>query len=362
MKISNLKFLALLIPIIFLSSCSSNDDEYIAIPVSPVVMDLSQVPYPKLSDYKFFGGEMKNQTPSYGVIPFKPTSELFTDYALKKRFIWMPNGTKANYNGDGNILVLPVGAAIVKTFYYNNVQPLNTTQIIETRIQIHKSTGWIFVNYVWNSNQTEAFLQTQSSNVPISWIDENSILKTINYHIPSDTDCIRCHGNNTARFPIGIKPQNLNSNFNYSDGTKNQLTKLIEFGYLENNLPSSIVSVVDYKDNSKSLNLRVRSYFDINCAHCHTDGGEAEVYELRFAFNQTNVSTNMGVCLNANHQLVGYSGNIVRVGDVSQSILHYRMNTETDVNYRMPAIGRTIRHQEGVQLIEQWINSLTNCD
>jgi hypothetical protein len=36
----------------------------------------------------------------------------------------MPVGTKATYNGDGNILELPVGAVLIKTFYYDNVQML----------------------------------------------------------------------------------------------------------------------------------------------------------------------------------------------------------------------------------------------
>ena len=42
-----------------LFSCSS-DDNYVDVPTSPVVVDLTQVPYPKLSDYKFFEGELKN--------------------------------------------------------------------------------------------------------------------------------------------------------------------------------------------------------------------------------------------------------------------------------------------------------------
>ena len=34
------------------NACSDQENEYIA--VSPVVVDLTKVPYPKLSDYKFF--------------------------------------------------------------------------------------------------------------------------------------------------------------------------------------------------------------------------------------------------------------------------------------------------------------------
>jgi hypothetical protein len=158
--------------------------------------------------------------------------------------------------------------------------------------------------------------------------------------------------------PIGIKPQNLNSNFSYSNGTKNQLKKLIQFGYLEDNLPTDIVTVVDYTEISNPLELRVRSYFDANCAHCHKDNGEADHFALRFAFPLTTDIENMGVSMPAEHTLTGYVGKIVYPNNVGQSILHYRVNTETDNFYMMPPLGRTIRHAEGVQLVEDWINSL----
>ena len=107
--------LSLLLICFAMVSCSTSD-EYTPVP-SPVVMDLTQVPYPKLSDYKFFEGEMRNQQPSVGVLPYKPTSELFTDYAKKSRFIWLPANTKASYTNDQEILDLPIGGALIKTFY-----------------------------------------------------------------------------------------------------------------------------------------------------------------------------------------------------------------------------------------------------
>lgn len=71
----------------------------------------------------------------------------------------MPKGTKATYNGDGNVLELPVGAAIIKNFYYDNVQPSNTTKIIETRVMIRKASGWIFANYaIWNDRTNRSIL------------------------------------------------------------------------------------------------------------------------------------------------------------------------------------------------------------
>jgi uncharacterized repeat protein (TIGR03806 family) len=362
MKVTSAVFKFSLLLIVFVFNSCASDDDYVAIETSPVILNLAEVPYAKLSDYKFFNGEIKNQSPSYGVIPYKPASELFTDYAKKNRFVWLPNGTKATYTSDAEILDLPIGSALIKTFYYNQVQPSNTTKIIETRVMIKKDTGWIFAEYVWNDEQTDALLQTQGSTLSISWLNESNTMQTIDYKIPSTNDCRACHDVNGESYPIGIKPQNLNNHLNYTSGSKNQLSKWIEFGYLENNLPTNIVSTVDYKDTSKSLDLRVRSYFDINCAHCHQDGGSSEYVAIRMAFDKTANPTNMGVCVSGALQVPGINrGFVVSPNNTSQSTLFYMMTTSNE-GFRMPRIGRTVVHQEAIQLVEQWINSLPACN
>lgn len=373
-----LSFLFLLsLLIVLLSSCNGEENsEYIPVPTSPVTVDLTQVPYQKLSDYHFFEGDMKNQIPSLNVIPYKPASSLFSDYAHKKRFIWMPIGLKGTYNGDGNILELPVGAALIKTFYYDNVQPNNNTRIIETRIMIRKSTGWIFANYVWNAEQTEAFLDLNGSNTTISWKDDNNVIQTANYRIPSEVQCITCHkkkeiiGNveQVVHIPIGIKPQNLNFNYTYGNVSQNQLTKWIEQGYLDNNftLPTEANTTIDYNDTSKSLHLRARSYVDINCAHCHTEGRHCDYRPMRYSFTETgsaNGLANMGVCVNTQdmQNFPPALSKIVAPGNINRSMMYYRLNTDNET-YRMPLHGRTMIHQEGITLMEQWINSLTPCN
>ena len=52
---------------------------------------------------------------------------------------------------------------------------------------------------------------------------------------------------------------------------------------------------------------------------------------------------------------------IVAPGNINRSMLYYRINTENE-SYMMPLHGRSIIHTEGVQLIEQWINSLQPCN
>lgn len=373
MKKSCLLFFSVLL-VSVLISCSGNDDYEQR---SPVSVDLSAVPYPKLSDYKFFEGELKNLEPALNVLPFEPASPLFSDYAHKKRFVWMPAGTKASYVADDKALELPVGAVLIKTFFYEDVQnitPAGGSRIIETRLMIRKSGGWLFANYVWNAEQTEAFFDNAGSFTEIAW-NQNGTVKSTHYKIPAEEQCIVCHKKRTINdqgevvetvyTPIGIKPQNLNFSYAYQDGLKNQLSKWIEAGYLEGNfaLPSAENTVVDYNDASKPLSLRARSYVDANCSHCHAESRHCDYRPMRFAFSENGNPTNMGVCVDTEdmQDFPPALSKIVTPGNINRSMLYYRLNT-VDEAVRMPLHGRTVIHDEGIALIEAWINSLAPCE
>ncbi|MFN3875276.1 MAG: hypothetical protein ACK4L7_05130, partial [Flavobacteriales bacterium] len=75
-----------------------------------VSVDLGQVPYPTLSQYRFFRGPLAAQQPNAGVLPYDVITPLFSDYAHKFRFVWMPPGTRAVYAGDAVPLDFPDGA------------------------------------------------------------------------------------------------------------------------------------------------------------------------------------------------------------------------------------------------------------
>ncbi len=366
-------YLLLFCFVLLFSACSQEESGYVTLDAaknggsvsSPVKFDLTQVPFPKLSDYHFFVGELKNQTPAYAVLPYQPASSLFSDYAHKKRFVWLPKNTKASFNGAENVLEFPVGAVLIKTFYYDNVQPANTTKIIETRLLIRKADGWKLYDYIWNEQQTEAYLDTDGNGVfvPVTWI-ENGSTKSTTYKIPSQTECVTCHkininqtANGEKETPIGPKPQNLNTLYNYGTTTKNQLEKWKQMGYINNTLPalSSIYSTVDWRDTSKPLALRARSYIDMNCAHCHRVGGHCDYVPQRFDFSNTNNYT-LGVCLTPLFQVPDHPY-VVNAGNADQSELVYRIDTN-EGSEMMPIIGRTLIHDEGVQLIKDWINSL----
>ncbi|MGV9004671.1 hypothetical protein [Flavobacterium sp.] len=346
---------------------NSSNEATVTITATPIVsVDIANVPYLKLSDYNFFVGNIVNQIPSLNVIPYEPASSLFTDYAKKKRFIWMPTGVTATYDGDDKILNLPVGTFLIKTFYYTTIQPGNVTKLIETRVMVRKSDGWKFYEYLWNDEQNEAFLVNAAdflngSFKTITFTKPNNQIVTTDYRIPSDGECLACHKINDVPIPIAVKPQNLNHNYNYATGSMNQMQKLVTQGYL-NTYPSNIVSTVDYRDTTQSLDLRARSYLDVNCAHCHQDQGRCDYRPIRLAFRQTSEDANVGICVTADEEISPTLQKIISPGNFTKSILHYRVNI-TEESQRMPLLGRTIVHEEGVQLLEQWINSLNQtCD
>lgn len=359
-----LAFIVLIATIIIFSCSKSESENYIPIEAKiPVNMNLSKVPFNSLSEYHFFEGNLKDLKPSTNVIPYEPASSLFADYAHKKRFVWMPAGTKATYVSDDNVFEFPVGAVLIKTFYYENVQPNNTTQIIETRLLIRKSDGWKAYDYVWNTNQTEAVLDTTGAGfyIPVTF-KENNITKTVNYKTPAQTECTTCHKINPNQtgeitIPIGPKPQNLNTLYNYNGILINQIEKWKSQGYLGNDVPalSLIKSTVDWRDTNKSLELRARSYIDINCAHCHRDGGHCEYVPQRFNFSNTNNYT-FGICLPPRTAILG-SPFEINAGNAANSLMIVKMSS-TQGSVMMPPLSRTLVHEEGVQLISDWINAM----
>jgi len=336
------------------------DEEYVHIAYSPVYFNLQTVPYDNLSEYNFFQGEMKNLSPVYGVLPYELINPLFTDYALKDRFVWMPQEENAYFLGDTETLNFPTGTILIKNFSYNGVVPSNERKNIETRLMIKKNEGWVFANYIWNDEQTEAVYNLDGSTVEIEWI-ENNITSTVNYRIPSSSECATCHKISDIHTPIGVKPMNLNKIISYQGYSMNQIEKWIDYGYLDN-APDNIETMIDWTDPSNSLELRVRSYLDINCAHCHSDNTHCEYRPIRLDFDSTEDLTNLGVCLAPDTDLGNGTDLIVAPGNFIRSVLHFRMSS-VEEEYRMPLLGRTLVNQEAVALIEEWITSLSiNCD
>lgn len=326
-----------------------------------VTVDLSAVPFTTLSEYGFFDGNLADLSPNPGVLEYTLINKLFSDYSTKKRFIWMPEGVSATYDTDDKLLVFPVGTIIVKNFFYDNVLPSNSRRILETRMLIRTSDGWEFADYVWNDEQTEATMDLDGSNVDVMW-ELNGETRSVNYRIPNVVECQTCHKTGDTSIPIGPKPQNLNKIFTYSDGTTaNQLQKWLDEGYLQS-FPNSINTLVDWEDTSAPIKERVRSYAEVNCAHCHIDEGHCSYRPIRLDYVSSTSDENLGICVVPDEDLGSGLSHIIKPGNIGRSTLFFRLNTTAE-EIRMPLLGRTLIHDEAITLIEEFINQLeTECE
>ena len=77
-----LRFLYLLFaPALLLVQCQSPQQ------AAAVQFDPEKVPYPLLSSYAFFTGELRALQPNARVMPYEVITPLFSDYAHKARFV-----------------------------------------------------------------------------------------------------------------------------------------------------------------------------------------------------------------------------------------------------------------------------------
>src|ERR1039457_463589 len=69
-------------------------------------------PFPtKLAAWRLFIGDPAALKPNAGVVPYDLNTPLFSDYATKYRFVWMPPGTSATYS-DTEAFDFPVGTRL----------------------------------------------------------------------------------------------------------------------------------------------------------------------------------------------------------------------------------------------------------
>jgi len=315
-----------------------------------------------LSAYGLFEGDGVSQAPVSGVVPYTVNSQLFSDYAHKRRFIKLPDGQPATYHPE-KTFDLPVGTIIAKTFSYpKDMRDLSLGErLLETRLMIHGKDGWGGLTYIWNFKQTEAFLEVAGHDVVATWVDLNGDVQVNDYLIPNTNQCKQCHTLNGEMIPIGIRARHLNRDHAYSGGTENQLAYWTRRGMLAGAPdPKEAPRLANYEDpESGSVDERARAWLEINCAHCHTPGAPAWNTGLDLMASQTD-PTLYGLYKTPTAAGRGTGGHLYDIvpGKPEASIMVNRIvSTEPDV--AMPELGRSMVHTEGVELVWKWIEEMS---
>jgi parallel beta-helix repeat protein len=330
-------------------------------PVVGVNWDALVVDCPDLSAYQLFQDphDATDNATAPG-LPYALTTPLFSDYASKYRFIYVPPGQQAAYD-DFSAMDFPVGSVITKTFTFpaDHRDPSLGEEVIETRLLIRREAGWVGLPYIWNEGQTQAVLQIGGGEAPVSWIDLAGVARSTDYRIPHILQCTSCHGTDQGDEPIGPKAGLLNRSYDYATGAANQLDHWTSLGLLSGSPGSASAPLFPaWDDPAHSLDDRARSYLDSNCEHCHNPNGRAGSTNLLLGFEQPMSSLKICGPPTAAGAGAGDLLHIVAPGLPEESILWFRMDNADDSAIRMPPLSKSVVHTEGVDLIHAWITQL----
>jgi len=337
--------------VLWFANCSEVSDGSIRVPDEP---------FDALSEYNFFEGNLTDLSPGEGVIPYDLNTPLFSDYSHKKRFVWLPEGTSATYNTD-HVLDFPNGAVLIKNFYYLNDErnPDQGKRLMETRLLVNRGEEWSAYGYSWNEEQTDAIYDVVGDIKEVTWVNIDGEETTVDYIIPNKNQCKGCHAYDNKLLPIGPKARNLNKSFAYEDGELNQLEKWESVGYLNGLVTKSgRPNVANWEDDTQSLHERSMAYLDMNCGHCHNPKGAGQTSGLTLMADSP-VGLKVGIfkpTVSAGAGTGGHTYSIVP-GKPGESIMIYRM-ASTNPGAMMPELGRRLVHEEGVNLIADWIKEM----
>jgi uncharacterized repeat protein (TIGR03806 family) len=332
---------------------------------------LAQNPPRTLSEYHLFS-DARAREPNARVTPYALNTELYSDGALKFRYVYLPEGQYARYSPD-DVFEFPVGTVLIKTFAFaaDMRRPTENVRFLETRLLIRRPEGWIALPYVWNEAQTEARLSVIGAQVPVSFTNEQGAAIALDWAVPNVNQCRGCHaraGGNDV-LPIGPSARNLNVPEFYlivSSGPRQggpssrQALNLLN-GWTFDGLLSGAPRAADAPrvpnayDSSAPLEQRARAYLDVNCAHCHNPAGPAHTSGLDLRWSQTDPAL-WGVRkrpVAAGRGSAGFEF-AIEPGHPERSILLHRM-ASTDPGVMMPELGRTLVDDRAVALMREWI-------
>jgi len=335
---------------------------------------LAAQPAALLSDYRLFR-DAGAREPNGRVTGYELNTALYSDGALKFRYVYIPQGSQARYSADG-VFEFPVGTVLVKTFAFaaDMRTPTANVRFIETRLLIRRADGWVAYPYVWNAAQTEARYSPIGADVPVNFTDEDGEAIALDWIVPNRNQCKACHDRAGDLVPIGPSARNLNVAdylVTLTSGPRqggsgpppdyiDQLDTWTEAGLLTGaprareapRVPSA------YLANTGSLTDRARAYLDVNCAHCHNPQGPGHTSGLDLSWGQTDPAL-WGVMKRpvAAGRASGGFAFAIEPGHPERSILVHRMQS-TDPGVMMPELGRQLVDERGVALMREWIANM----
>jgi hypothetical protein len=216
-------------------------DDYRTCP-APLAADPAALPA-RLSDTGLYA-DIASETLRPGVLAFTPRFPLWSDGAAKRRWIWLPPGTRIDTR-DQDAWMFPPGTRLWKEFRRDGVR-------VETRLLVKLGAGpeaWAAMAYLWDRQRPEAVAAPRGAED----------VGGTEHDVPAARDCMGCHGGRASRV-LGFSAVQLA--FDAPAGQVD-LADLIAAGLLTDP-PARPPRVPGTAQQQAAL-----GYLHGNCSHCH---------------------------------------------------------------------------------------------
>jgi len=286
---------------------------------------------------------------------FSPQYPLWSDGAIKRRWVFLPPGTTIDTTDPGN-WSFPVGTRFWKEFSFHGRK-------VETRMLWHDTADdWIFATYAWNEDQTDAVLAPSEGIAAVADIGGGK-----RHSIPGEIDCASCHG--TARSgPLGFNALQLSTdrdpNAIHGEPLAPGMTTLetLEREHLLSPSRPEYVASPPRIHASSPLTRTALGYFAGNCGFCHNN-----THEIGPSFPSLKhsdiadgdaIATGL-LAYSTAWQLPGRTGGtrLLEPASPLDSALLARMRSRSPSS-QMPPLGTVLRDDAAIDLIGKWIASL----
>jgi hypothetical protein len=324
--------------------------------------------------------DVPSRTPAPGLLPYTLGSPLWSDGALKRRFVVIPDGQTIGY-AERDTWALPVGTVLVKEFSLarsagdgsGGIAPalrggaMSIDAVpLETRFLVKRCepgacrAAWEGYSYEWNDAGTEAVLL---ENLTASSFKDWTVDGRLHRHsYPGREECTRCHAT-AAGGALGLSTGQLNRSHDYGEHVDNQLRALAHIGLFgasfaepDEDAITAALRLPSPYDPAEPLAARVRSYAHANCSHCHRPDGRWPVVDLRFdAELRAAADPSPNIC----DKLVP--------GDASASLLYLKVSArQPDLppafqGEPMPPLATLIADARQLPAFAAWIDGMTTC-
>jgi hypothetical protein len=161
---------------------------------------------------------------------------------------------------------------------------------------------------------------------------------------------------------LGVNARQLDRDFDYGGaaGKRNQLVEWSRRGIFERPVdpapPANHIKLAPLDDEAASLEHRVRSYLDANCANCHRPRGVRAEVDARITTPLHRQGLIGGKLVDADLGIDG--ARIVVPGDRLKSMLYLRMTRREQDAYNMPPLASHVVDRKAAEVVGRWIDSL----